>query len=616
MIEFEFENELAEEVWRDFSRRREERRALERSWQLNMNFVGGNQYCDLDERGEIVEENKKYSWQYRRVFNHIASILDTRLAKLSRVRPALSVRAASDNEDDRHSARLASAILAAVQDDCDMDGVISQATIWSETCGTAFYKVMWDAAKGRAVGFSEDGKKLKAGDVDIVAVSPFEIYPASLSVEKLSEQPSLIHAKAVPVEDIFTMYGVQLVGRDIDEFSLSPYIQNCNSPLTMPDLTGVKHNYEIVIERYIRPTEALPDGRLTVIAGGRILYDGALPYLNGDEEARVYPFVKQTAVPSPGAFFGKSVIDRLIPVQRAFNAVKNRKHEFLNRISMGTVAVEDGSLDIDELAEDGLVPGKILVYNHGSTPPEMLQLGSVPSEFWQEETSLLQEFTKISGTGDLTENADSFSGITSATGLQLIIEQDDSRLAVAYGEIKRAMRNIGRQILRLYRQFAGDARLAKFAGENGSLEIYYFKGSDVSSDDVTLEADSDLNMTAAQKRTVIYELMDRGLFAGEDGKMSASVRNKLLELLGYGSLAGERDLGELNRTRAGSENLAMKKGDVGIKPYDDHATHIAEHKAYLISENPDAECEARIMAHLALHESALKEKGEKDGQAD
>lgn len=610
MIDFEFENELAEEVTGDFLRRREERRALERSWQLNMNFVGGNQYCDLDDRGEIVEENKKYSWQYRRVFNHIASIVDTRLAKLSRSHPAISVKPASDNEDDRHSARLASAILKAVQEDGDMDGIVSQASIWSEICGTAFYKVMWNAQKGRAVGFLEDGKKLKEGDVEIAAVSPFEIYPESLSVEKLSDQPSIIHAKSLPVDDIFTMYGVQLVGKDLNEFPLAPHVQSSNSPLTMLDLTGIRHNYEIVIEKYTRPTESLPNGRLTVVAGGKVLYDGELPYQNGDEGARTYPFVKQVGVPSPGSFFGSSVVDRLIPVQRAYNAVKNRKHEFLNRISMGTVAVEDGSLDVDELAEDGLVPGKILVYNHGSTPPEMLQLGSVPTEFWKEEESLLQEFVKISGTGNLSDNADSFSGITSATGLQLIIDQDDSRLAVAYGEIKRAVKNIGRQILRLYRQFAGDSRLAKFSGENGALDMHYFKGSDVSSDDVTLDADSEFNMTVTQKRNLIYELMDRGLFTGSDGKISASARNKLLELMGYGSLAGERDLGELNRNRAGEENLKMRSGEVDIKPYDDHETHIAEHKAYLISENLEPECEARIYAHLVKHEEALENKGD------
>ena len=46
------EEKLALEVEEDFLRRREERRTLERGWQLNMNFVCGNQYCGLDAAGD------------------------------------------------------------------------------------------------------------------------------------------------------------------------------------------------------------------------------------------------------------------------------------------------------------------------------------------------------------------------------------------------------------------------------------------------------------------------------------------------------------------------------------------------------------------------------------
>lgn len=573
-----------------------------------MNFVSGNQYCDLDYSGELCEEEKRYFWQSRKVFNHIAPIVDTRLSKLARIRPALVVRAASDDESDRHSAALASSILAAVQESEDFDGVISAATLWSEICGTAFYKVLWSSDGGRCVGATEDGKKLHEGEVKIAALSPFEIYPYSLSVEKLEEQPSIIHAKALPVQDIYALYGVQFEGRDIGEFSYAPHSQISHSYGNMQDFRTVMHDCELVIERYERPTVDRPSGRLTVVAGGKVLFDGDLPYINGDENTREYPFIKQTALPLAGNFFGTSVVDRLIPLQRAYNALKNRKQEFLNRIAMGTVAVEDGSVDLDELTEDGLAPGKVLVYRQGGKPPEMLTLGGVPNEFFKEEENLLNEFTKVSGTGDLSENADSFSGITSATGLQLIIDQDDMRLKVTYTEIKRAVRQIGRHVLRLYRQFASDVRLMKYAGENNVLNLFYFKGSDISSDDVSIEADSDLNMTPAQKRTVIYEILGKGLFTDSEGKLSVSAKNKLLDMLGYGSLAGDRDLSELNRARAGEENLKMRTGSAEVKDYDEHSTHIAEHTAFLLTEKLPKDAERRICAHMEVHKAKLLER--------
>lgn len=604
---------LAEDVINDFRRRQEERRALERGWQLDMNFLCGNQYCDVNALGELEEENKSYYWQTRRVFNYIAPTVDTRCAKLARIRPRLAVRAASDDESDLHSAKIASSILNAVCEDGNIDAVISSATLWSETCGSAFYKVVWDNAAGRALAVTEEGF-VNEGGVKILPLSPFEIYPYSLSEESVEGQPSIIHARAVPVDEIYATYGVKLAGRDIDDFSLSPYSRSAHSCRTGGQIRAVKHGYELVVERYERPTAENPLGRLTVVGGDCLLYDGDLPYENGDNGARTYPFIRQSCLPLAGGFFGGSIVDRLIPVQRAYNAVKNRKHEFLNRIAMGTIAVEDGSVDTDELAEEGLMPGKILVYRQGGTPPEMLSLGNVPSEFTEEEQRLAEEFSRISGTGDITQNADNFSSVTSATGLQLIIEQDEARLNISYEQIKSALKQIGRHILRLYRQFATDLRIMRHANGNDALSLFYFKGSDITSDDVILEADSEINLSPAQRRAVLYDMMDRGLFSDDDGKISRTVKNRILELAGYSDFGGGRDLQALHRARSGEENLAMLEREAEVKTYDDHALHITEHTAFLLTEKLSAEAERRIVAHMNKHRNFIKE--EKNGQPD
>lgn len=601
------EAELVEEVRRDFAKRQEERRTLERSWQLNMNFLSGNQYCDVNSLGEIEDEPDGYFWQTRRVFNYIAPTVDMRCAKLARIRPKLAVRAASDDEADLHSATLSSAILSATCEDCDVDGKIGEATVWSETCGTAFYKIVWDNTAGREIARTKDGESVKEGGISISAIPPFEIYPYSLSEERLEAQPSIIHARAVSAEDIYSAYGVKVAGRDIDEFSLSPYSEASHGRTVSGTAKAVRHGYEIVIERYERPTPSNPDGRLTVVAGDKLLYDGILPYTNGECGTRSYPFVRQTCLSLAGGFFGGCIVDRLIPVQRAYNAVKNRKHEFLNRISMGTIAVEDGSVDTDALEEDGLIPGKIIIYRQGGTPPEMLSLGSVPDEFSEEEDRLIDEFARISGVGDLTQTSQGFASVTSATGLQLIIEQDETRLNVSYEQIKRALKQIGRQVLRLYRQFAADGRLMRYAGENDVLSLFYFKSGDITSDDVVLEADSEINLTPAQRRTVIYDMLDRGLFSDDDGKVSASVKNKILETLGYKSFGGNRDLARLHRVRCGEENLQLKSGDAEVRSYDDHSVHITEHTAFLLTEKLTPEQERRFVAHLNEHKKLLSE---------
>lgn len=63
------------------------------------------------------------------------------------------------------------------------------------------------------------------------------------------------------------------------------------------------------------------------------------------------------------------LVDMLIPCQRSYNALKGRYAEYINRLSTGVIVVEDGSVDIDELAEDGFTSGKVIVYRQGSVPP-------------------------------------------------------------------------------------------------------------------------------------------------------------------------------------------------------------------------------------------------------
>lgn len=79
--------QIIAETEADFAARQEERAALEKQWELNMQFLIGNQYAEVSSRGEIVERDDAFLWQERRVFNHIAPLVESRAAKFSRVRP-------------------------------------------------------------------------------------------------------------------------------------------------------------------------------------------------------------------------------------------------------------------------------------------------------------------------------------------------------------------------------------------------------------------------------------------------------------------------------------------------------------------------------------------------
>ncbi len=607
-------NEIVKEVLDDFARRVAERKSFDMKWRLNMNFYMGNQFCSIGFGGLMEDTDREYFWQEREVFNHIAPKIDIRLSKLSRIKPKMRVLPSSNDESDIYTAKMSKKILDSVANKYALSQKINQATKWSEICGTSFYKVYWNSNLGQVVAIEEDGRKVKTGDVDIAVCSPFEIYPDSSVNENLEDCQSIIHAKVYSKEEIKEMYGVDIDGENINIFSLDNTASVGGlglNGLGQKVIEVTKQDAGIVIEKYVRPSEEYPNGRLIIVAGEELVFDGDLPYINGTDGKRDFPFIKQVCCDNVGSFWGVSLIDRMIPIQRAYNAVKNRKHEYLNRLTLGVLSVEDGSVDIDNLEEEGLAPGKILVYRQGANAPKYLETEQLPSDFEKEEERLLNEFSTISGTTEMGA-MDTISSTISGVALELLIDENETRLSFTTDSIKSAIKLIGKQILRLYKQFATFPRLTKIVGDNGEVEIFYFKSSDISSDDVELDTEVESNDTLSQRRNMVYTLLDRGLLSDENGKISATMKNRILEMIGFGTWENAKDLDALQIKRADLENIEMMDNmDVKVKEIDDHNLHVNEHIAYMLSGNflkdADEETEEKFLNHIREHKKLIKE---------
>ncbi len=607
------EDIVVKETLEDFEERVRARKSFDNQWQLNMNFYMGNQYCDVGYGGFVREMDKQYFWQEREVFNHIAPIIDIRLSKLAKIKPKMQVLPATNEEEDLYTAKVGKKILDSVSNKMNLSAKINQATKWSEICGTSFYKISWNSNLGQVVALEEDGKKIKTGDVDISVCSPFEIYPDSATHESLQECQSLIHARAYTVDEIKQTYGVDVEGKDINVYSLDGTSVSLGglgySGLATKLIETTRKNSAIVLEKYVKPCEKFPDGRLIIVAGDKLVYDGELPYLNGIDGKREFPFVRQICNEEVGNFWGVSMISRLIPIQRAYNAVKNRKHEYINRLTLGVLAVEDGSVDIDNLEEEGLAPGKILVYRQGSSAPKFLGGENVPSDFEKEEEKLLKEFNSLSGTSEIG-SMESVSASLSGVALELLIDENETRLKFTTDSMKSAIKTMAKHILRLYKQFATFPRLIKIVGDDGTLDVFYFKGNDISSDDVQFDTDNETNDTLSQRRTMIFTLLDKGLLADEDGKISNSMKAKIMENISFGVLDNSVDLRDLHIKNADIENSKLNSGkDVEVKEIDNDELHINQHTAYMLKVlyggEYDKKIEKLFLKHIQKHKERL-----------
>ncbi|MCM1456084.1 MAG: hypothetical protein NC037_06140, partial [Bacteroides sp.] len=480
---------------------------------------------------------------------------------------------------------------------------LSMANTWSEITGSAFFKVTWDADKGKAL--DADGL-VKEGDVNITLCPPFEIFPEDIAITDLQKQTSIMHAKVLTVSEVKRLWNKDVKGGDVNVFSFDnvQVAGGYGYNASLPKIVSEKREDSVtVIEKYEKPTPEYPNGRLIIVAGDTLLHIGDLPYLNGEDGEREYPFARQTCIDNLANFFGTSVVERIIPVQRAYNAVKNRKHEYMNRIAVGVLAVEDGSVDTDALEEEGLPPGKIVVYRQGGTPPIMLNPTQVPTEFSREEEKLLNEFVMISGVSEVTTYSQVPSNVSSGTAISLLLEQDDTRISLTADSLRESVKRISKQILRLYRQFAKVPRMKRITGENGEVELAAFSAKNIDSEDIVFDTISDIDDTLSARRAMVYDLLRLGLFTDNDGKMSDATKTKLFEILGFGNWESGRSADEVHLKKAMKENIDFDKGDITPDVYDDHAIHIGEHIKTCVSAKcvKNKELRDRVARHIALH---------------
>ena len=592
-------------------KRQTERRQFELGWELNMNFFLGNQYSYISSNNEISDIEKKYYWENREVYNHIAPIIEARLSKLNKICPNFAVSSTELFDNKIHSALLENKILNSALENNDFKQLIMTACYWSEITGTSFYKLSWEDELGDIVG-KKDDKVIKNGDVKISICSPFEIYPDSNSAENVEDCESIIAVRSCPVKFLKEQYGCDFVGEDVDlyEIGSSTFLSGMCGRSNISKVThSKKHNHALVVEWYEKPSKSFPNGKLTIVCEDKLIYDGDLPYIIGKNGSRTFPFIKQVSSRQIGCFWGNSIIERCIPIQRAYNAIKNKKHEFIERLAGGVLSVEDGSVDVDNLESEGLAPGKILIYRNGSTPPKFMDVNQIPKELEDEEEKLLTELNRLSSISEVMSSSSIPSNINSGSALSMLIGQDNSRLSLVAENIRSSILQVAKYVLRLYKQFANLPRFCTISDSKGIVQPYYWTKENIISDNVYLEAENELDESTLSNRDMIITLFEKGLFNDESGKISISNKSRILSMLGIKNYEFEDEIMKLQKSNAIYENQNIEELK-NPEDIDDHEEHIKQHVKFLLNSAEDLSNEERekMLDHIKLHREKLEEQ--------
>jgi hypothetical protein len=597
----------------EFVRRQKERKGVELQWNLNMNFLMGNQFCDINPTANMIQQvGKLYDWEERVPYNLIASIHETRLAKLKNIRPAPHTRPLKSETRSVARAKISNAVLEGLDQIQNAQEKIALATAWAEITGCCFYKQVWNTDKGRMLG-NLNGANIFEGDIDIEVVSPFEIYPDSNFSKGVEGCKSIIHARAYSVKDIWDRWGIKVDGKKVDVFNLQQPVIGTgglgyDATVNKYSTTAVE-GHEVVIEYMELPTAQYPNGRIIVVAGNEILDYGDFAYKVDENGAPGFNLTMQVCIETPGYFWPTSIVERLIPVQRAYNAVKNRKHEVLNRKAIGNIAVEDdGNVDVEDLEAEGLYPGKVHLYARGGQPPQFLESHASTNDFEQEEKDLLDLFYKIAGVSPFATESTPPTGVNSGIAMEKISESDNQRIALTAENINIAAIKRYKISLRMYRQFASGPRIVRYVGKNEEIEVLEWFASDLDSDDIVIEKEDSLASTPAQRKQMVLDLLQYKLFSTD---VDPRVRSKVINLLELGNWEATDDIEELHTIKAHRENKLIMEGQMPqYRDFDMHSIHIQEHNRFRLDveyeqwEMQNPQLAMVFDQHVKMHQQA------------
>jgi hypothetical protein len=376
------------------------------------------------------------------------------------------------------------------------------------------------------------------------------------------------------------------------------------------------HNTVRVYEEWELPSRKYPSGRLIICTDNNLLYYGSLPDKLGEHGEYLLPFDVQYSLRTDG-FFGKSIIERLIPVQRALNSNKNRIQDYLNRIAIGVLVTEEGSVpNIDEFLTSGIMPGDIIEYMVGRHAPRFMDVPSLPADIFRETSDLLEQIDRLSGVSQLAKQSTVSPSISAASAIAGLAEQDDTRIGLEGENAKAAYISFTKKALILYHHNVKYPRMVADIGKNDEFEISQFRGNELTSFDVEIMPEPEAADTMATRRQKIIDLWNSGILKDpETGTLTSAGRAKLLEAMQFGDLDIFTDGDNVHVERAHRENQAMVAGDVcEVVEYDDDTIHIGSHNDFRLSAEyedaakKDPALNDRFEEHVNVHLANFEQK--------
>ena len=507
-----------------------------------------------------VNNGSSYLNKNRLHINKILPTVQNRLSRLCKNAPRYDVPPDGNDTEAKEDARYSLEVLQAMWPKLRLEEKRIMLYMWVQECGHAYKKIVWDPTDGKYMSDPLSGQSGFEGDVRAEVVSAFEVFPDPMAKSFDDVLKSwLIQCKVRKLDYFREQYPDK--GDKVKEEGVwllsAQYESRINSINTRgPAQSGMNDQVKgcaIEMIKYEAPSPKHPRGRMIVGANGILLADKELPY--GE-----IPFAKFDDILVGGKYYSESIITHLRPVQDQYNETIRRRAEWTKKTLAGKYITFTGSglkseAMNDESGEMVEVTPQLGLPNAGAPIP--LQIPSMPQWAYNETQNLDQEFNQISGISEVSQGNLPSASIP-AVGMQLLVEQDATRLGITTEQHEHAWARTGMLILKCVQQNYVLPRKLKIAGQGLKYAVKDVKGDEIKNTDVVVVRGSTQPTSKVLKRQEILNTWQQGLLGDP---VDPKVREKVLGLIEFGDTGGLwEDYGlDMSQIKRGFEK--MKAGE-------------------------------------------------------
>lgn len=616
--------------------------AVIRQVQINRAFYSGHQWISWDRINRRVYSPELRSGEKRYTYNKIKPVVKTLLAKMCKNRVKLEVKPDTNDVERIEVAKGGFKYLNYQWDVDEMDRKSRQLKFYMIVDGFPALKVYIDKSQGDDIpamtevpeGMEEAKIPTKTGKIVTQVVDQMSL-KVDQSAEAMEDIRWAMEERPVDVDEIEDTWGKAVEPED--NISMR---QTYDMSLSL-DQTKRYKNMAMLSDYWEFPCPKYPKGRRIVVAGGI--------ELEYSEDPGENPFIFFPADPVPGSAVASGLVTDMTTPQKSYNIKRTAEARILEE--MGNPMWLNPSTDDSELVNE---IGGIIHYPPNENLKPSRVAGVEPGSGWQAAMERDEsDLEDISGAHEISQGSQP-KGSNTLGGLQLQVEQDETKLTLLVQSYEDGIKKWGEKVLRLVQKHFPEEQQLSIVGENGRIEALTFSGADLTGKEVVdIVPGSSMPTLKAVQDQKIMEMYGAGMF--NDPRTGAPDVRRVVRMLGESIATQYFDTTEQDENKALTENrmwqqafgnpetaealmqysqqleefqqqaMEMQNQGVdiamaGIEPpqppvnlpkvrdFYDHEVHIAAHNRFRKGDEYDAlppQFQQLIDAHVGEHEQAM-----------